>query len=413
MSDQFYTEEGYVETGYFVYIADAEALLPAIATKITVLTQVSDFFIPMDVLADLTAVGEATLAGSSDIDAVFNTAIDADVIRSTGADFVFAADLAIDLERIRTTDVALIAETDISASADRTRLFDIDITGEFLFNTTSERIRTTSSNILSVFDQTADAIRVRTGDASSDSQFDFAADPNRILGAFANETAEFDLEATTGFLRETAASFEVTAFLSTIVVVEGIPTRPGVSANVEFDGAVEINSQFNTLITGDRIRTADSSKTAGFDIAATTGFLIEPVLQLDAIATKLTAAGRISDFFIPMDVNAALTAEPTHIKGLAASIESNISITADSVRIRTADADFEFGAEVNCLANHIRALSATLESVATVSSVLGKVEIASVTMPAIFSLSGEITQLTITQYIYTIPRENRTIRVRR
>ena len=57
---------------------------------------------------------------------------------------------------------------------------------------------------------------------------------------------------------------------------------------------------------------------------------------LETVASKMVVAGVIGDFFVPMDLNAAVTAEPTLIKSLSADLasefasESTVNFIADS-----------------------------------------------------------------------------------
>jgi hypothetical protein len=283
-----------------------------------------------------------------------------------------------------------------------------------------------------------------------------------------------------GITEQAQASLTTTAnlllkFPETISGIAELQSNFNVSANADKvkTSQADLLSSFALTSDIDKIKSVDADLLSSFAIESTPGFVFEPEIFLEAVATKLTAAGIIGDFFVNADIVATVSAEPSVIRNFNADITGVFSTDAQIDRIRTAefDADSEFA--VNCLTGYLQDLNAelisefvlsgipegiipgtgelfsefaisidadrikgtavelvsefavdcdanqtfnlganlTVVSAILADSIVFKIILAEADISAQFALTASGAVSNIRQYVYTIPRETRTINI--
>lgn len=105
---------------------------------------------------------------------------------------------------------------------------------------------------------------------------------------------------------------------------------------------------------------ASADLTAEFTVTAQDGFVKETAANFVALASTLTAVGKVSDSFVPMDNNFQVTADARVIRGALSDITAQFDSTVELNRIRTSDSSSDAVAEVNVLTGYLQDLNAQL-----------------------------------------------------
>lgn len=411
MFDEFYVEEGYVEPGYFVYTANAETELEAVATKLTVLGRVGDFFVPMDLNAALTADTALLASGAGDLTATAAVTAQAEITRSSSAQLNSEFDTLIEGVRTRTADINTVSIFTLSGDAKLIKQTSVDLDCEFSITAETDRLTQTAVDLDSEFLLSADADQFFGETAFLTATADLDSDLDRFRTASINSTVasglsvfgtithqstidlttDFSVEIQPGFVKQTIAELAAETILSSIVIVDGFPTRPGLNTEVDFAGAADLN--------------------ATSDLSTVATLIAERSAELPAIATKLIAAGRIGDFFVNSDSNATLSAQGAVTRSVSADLVSDGSVSAQGERTRNTQAEMLAQSSVSSIAERIFAGEAILISDSAISNSITRIRPLQSSFSVVVALTGDLGQLDITQYIYRIPRENRTVNI--
>ena len=160
MADQYYVDSGYVDDGYYVYIADA------------VSAQSSEF--------SQTASVNVTASASADFGALFTPSITANASVNGIPDFSSEFTISVDPVKNTATSITLDNIVNISLSAAPIRSTSISLNGTFTQSAQLQRIRFTDSNLNTEFAQSAQAHITAQASSTQTSQFTQTAEVGRV-----------------------------------------------------------------------------------------------------------------------------------------------------------------------------------------------------------------------------------------
>lgn len=325
------------ETGFEKNFA---AELETIATKLTAVGVIGDFFVPMDV----------------------NTS------------------LVSDLDRFRTVNSNLSADTDMITVTGNLISPTVVLNSQATALTTAAVIRGFDSDLLAQFDLTA--------------EIGFVLDESILL----NSEFNIDIQANVSgdFFVNMDNSFDVDCAVTRIKPLEA-----------------EIFSEFEQITVADRFAEFTAELEATAEVETVGGYLFDPQIELETIASKLIAAAKIADFFINCDITADLTATPTVFRS------TSVSLTADFNQIALADRfaevelllKTEFNIDLD--AEVTRTLIAILNSQFDTDIVSGILTDSAANLNSKFDLESAGGFIELIQYLYHIPGEDRSLKIQK
>ena len=152
------------------------------------------------------------------------------------------------------------------------------------------------------------------------------------------------------------------------------------SAGLRIKSAVaNLNSEFTSTATSLKYAGADASLSVVASVVSSVGVVFQGAMIADSIASSLTAAGRVGDFFANADVSTTLTSAVVVVRGANTSLNS------------------EFTSEIN--PNYIRGANSTGASVTTAVASIVTIKHYTADLNSVSGLTatvGEITQGTAT-----------------
>jgi len=310
----------------------------------------------LDVISNLTAAPTKIKNSTSQLESVFDLTSNADRISTVEINLQSSFDTTCEVSKILETAATLVSQTTLTADYDLSKVASADLISEFNINITADRVRQHQADLITIFTVDVDADLIPP-----------------ILGS-ADLTAEFTQTANGGFIRSTTldviSEFDLQATVDRLQLVE---------ADLESAFDIDVEATVISPIL------AEAELESAFDIQATVGFLESATIELEAVATKLTAAGIVGEFFVPMDVNASIVADANVIRDAEAQFTVEFSQNAEVSRTRTDSAVLESESEVNCLTGFIRDLNASLVGEFELSAIPEGIVPGTVSMNAQFS----------------------------
>lgn len=236
--DQFYIESGYYDTGYFVYVADAESTLTAETSISTEAISFNGVVIAIecsaevafsiskivDVGSTLTAEFSQVTYGSktSDIDLFAFTnaaiAIQVDLIRDNNIAATAVFDIATDGKVYRDLQAEPASLFDFSVITERSRAFNLETQAAFSFDIAVELYKEFNSNSNSSFALITEATITREFDSTSTITASQETAGDRIRYAESALTENIVLTASVRQIRDA----HLTAFNSATMTVDAV-----------------------------------------------------------------------------------------------------------------------------------------------------------------------------------------------
>ena len=273
MADLYYIEEGYYDAGYFVYTADAGALIN------------SEF--SQTCTAEMIAGGitvEATASFNSEDTVTITVNKIAGAIIALESFFTQLATIS----HIHGSDLFAFSEAAIAVQVDRIRDNNIVASVAFDIATSIERIQQGDADADAVFSAIINGLRSRDVTLDAQAAFSFSAVNDKIIGTSQDCQAEFLLTAqveTLAAVVECSAALESNCSIS--IEIFRIST-----ANLE------INSEFSLVNAGEYVRNSSATTSSEFTQTAAIDGTLEASAYLEDVTTNYAqnVAGEDSEY---------------------------------------------------------------------------------------------------------------------
>ena len=324
--DQFYIDPGYIDQGYYVYIAEGAIDLESEFT--------------LEGGPDLGETREFEINMVSDFDAVTQAGKITDSQITAQASFSQTATIS----HIQGADLFAFGEAQLAALANRIR--DNNIAAESAFDIATDYIRIIQGlvNADSQFDLDSDVVRIRNAVSALDAAFSIDVEQDKILDADITALAEVNLAVTATRIKSLAADLAASADLNTVI---GSIKQGEISAGALFDPAFEVNVLVNTFAVLDATATLTAQANRTRDNAAAVSSSFQQSTATDRIRdndvaavsefTQATATDRIRDTTVTVD--AEFTQATAKDRFRDNSIAANSEFTQDTATDRTRDND--------------------------------------------------------------------------
>ena len=225
------------------------------------------------------------------------------------------------------------------------------------------------ANADAAFGQTADVNRTRPGSANINSSADTNIDVDVVAGGTADIDSTTTISTTGDRIRfadsdlnsninisvsgktTSSGSADLSSAFSTVIDIERI--RPGSSTQ---------NTEFTALITGIKAVNTDATLNTGTTITATPSITRGFEVDIASTGSILTAAGRISDFFVNADVNITISADADITAEGTTTLETVAGITSTPSRTRGTDSTLEVAGTLEIGADTTKPGAATLNT---------------------------------------------------
>lgn len=200
MADLYYYESGYIDASYFVYTADAEAVIESSSTLTATVGVIKE--------------AQVTLTVTTSVTATLSHIYGADLFAMS------SAALAAEVSRIRDNNIAVSSVFSISTDASRTVNVSSSEDDSFNITITNARLRATEAAIDAAFSLDVAGLVTRTTTALLESTTSLSVGATVEIGATNGEaalTATSELSASFDRVRDTNSSIDSTTSLSTNV----------------------------------------------------------------------------------------------------------------------------------------------------------------------------------------------------
>lgn len=347
--DQLYAIDGYMESGYAVYTADAIVLTAGESTITAVVGILHDAEIEQLTLFDIGVSANLTLRPPAYLES--DTQMSAQVNYTGAAQSTLdnIINLLLQGDRFRSTASALESAADISASLSTILEHTAQLPVEAVFVCTAERVKETDSEVESTFAvEVTGGKLIELGELYIDSEYfdqgyfeqeptlavwaTLAAEADLVVEA-TRFTAEFTLEIEVDYIVEYAADLDcATEFAVTENIIRSTP--------VDLQADVQVQTEENVI----RSTPVDfvSTTQVAADVNLIASADIEPSSQFAIIVVSEAIRYNSSD----LQVTVALAATASTTKEFDASAQSESTVDVELTPIRNAQSDIECAADL-------------------------------------------------------------------
>jgi hypothetical protein len=377
MADLYYIEDGYYDSGYFVYTADAGSGLTAdfsvvcdatvIAAGVTVEASGS-----WTIETTLDTVTSKIIRASADIAGAFAPTLIVEVFKNSFAVLDVPTTLTADAvanrsitqtldtiaslnamaDKYRENAATLDATSSLNASANTTIRVSADLTATSVLDVTYTRIISASADLSNT--SVLDVTYTRTIPASADLSTDSTLSTDISVTRFAEADLEVDITQTADYTRIISFSIDLTAAFD-----------PTLSATAQLAGVALLESQSTFEVIG--------SKFAGYQA------------DLDATSQTSATAYRIQPGASDLVSETSLTLNIDYYVGFDADLTSESSLTADEARTRNLDASLDITSQASTEVSKITGFTSDLSVASSLTALVGKIQ------PALADLSSTAT----------------------
>lgn len=202
--DQFYFEEGYIESAYFGYVANAEAALSSSATLTASvkIANASGYFIEEYIAEDYFVSGNIKEAAAA-LSASASQSSDISVIRSASVSMSIVSTITATGIHLEGAELFAFTEAQLSVQANRIRDVNVEVSGVFTVAAEVVRIKSLSSDETAIFDAIINGLRSRAFQIETQAAFSLTATGIHLEGA---ELVAFTNAALTATAIKTAAA---------------------------------------------------------------------------------------------------------------------------------------------------------------------------------------------------------------
>jgi len=235
--------------------------------------------------------------------------------------------------------------------------FKISTSSGVLSTPTAQAINDSNTELLIKFnsDFSDDSRPDVTVEADINSEATLSATGSFIVDADATLNSEFNQTASVSRLLETVLSAFGNASLTT-------------NAGIIFDVDSTASSEFTSTIDNERTRNAEASVLAETIQQTAPGAILDFGIDVDSIATQLTAIGRISEFFINSNIQSTVNADAVKNVDVLSALSVLSSQTAEGIIEVSGAADVTATSTVSTVGERIRFGEGDIQTAVTVTA---------------------------------------------
>lgn len=389
MADLYYIESGYfTPDGYYVYTADADALVAGTLTVSAVIGVIKPFSI------DITATGTVTAVIShiegADLQAFSDAALTTtpNVIRNLDSAISASVSQSSTEERIRNVDSVISAAVSLSSIVERIRSFDSAITSTFSISAESGSAEQGQADLSATSSLSVDAVANRSASITQDTIVTLSSQNDRIR--YADSSLSILSSVTTDIVKTVEANSTISSSSTQTTNIERIQ-QGNISVTALFtptlDAVVTVNSfavlESNASLTvqaqkqTDIVSNQSSTLTLSGSVAATKDYLsnLSSTASLTAAVVKSVEVSiNVTSAFAP---SLSVTVFKNQVAVLSSEFTSSISAR------KTARAQIAANVIVNLTAgvNETSSANVSLNSQFTTTSIIGSRKQFAVTLP--------------------------------
>ena len=372
MADIRYFEEGYLEQGYFVYTADAQADISAnaaLSCDVEVVVAPQEASADLSVAATLDIQGGITFEAQSDMSAAFTPTLTANAQKTGEVLVITSFALTADFDLTKASDITLDTIVNLSLQADKlvdstsditsafalsldaNKILEIqtDTTAQFALNTQAEKILETTSDMVASFALSLDANKILETTSDITSAFALSLDANKILETTSDMVASFAINADLGILKES-------------IITLSAAFTPTLSANAQKNGEVLITPAFAFTADLGIIKPLSSNLSVQATQTVNISLTSEVIINADVFANCALSGNVNRNIDSAVSVVAQTTATGQRFRDIAQSSSAQFIITAQPERIVQASADLSTSVNIT------NALSVIAENVITLNA---------------------------------------------
>ena len=231
----------------------------------------------------------------------------------------------------------------------------------------------TSTSVLST--PTAQAINDSNTELLIKFNSDFSDDSRPDVTVEADISSEATLSATGSFIVDADATLNsefnqtasVSRLLETVLSAFGnasLTTNAGIIFNVDSTAS----SEFTSTIDNERTRNSEASVLAETIQQTAPGAILDFGIDVDSIATQLTAIGRISEFFINSNIQSTVNADAVKNVDVLSALSVLSSQTAEGIIEVSGEADVTATSTVSTVGERIRFGEGDIQTAVTVTA---------------------------------------------
>ena len=276
-----------------------------------------------------------------------------------------------------------------------------------------------------------DFVLYARGVTQFDNEFDWGLDPDtaNTYTSPSNATDAIMYHRFNGdLLDETGVTFEVSSTLvtsatATIDVIKLVDATSNINSTVGLSSAVgrirsdsaNLSSAFGSSATGFRIKTTDASFASEFGcniaenyirgatatpsviagVSSSVGVIKQAAMIADSIASSLTAAGRVGDYFANADVNSTLTSAVVVVRGANSTLNSTTTTNAAPNYTRGATLTVAALVSLDSSLVTIKDHNIVANSVSGLTASVGEITQGTVNINSVSSLSCDASRLSV------------------
>lgn len=367
----------------------------SIATSLSVVAKTGNFIALLDVVSQITVLGEKTTGYSADFAISSNMALTALNIKQLASDLSSLFAQTADAVKITSTSASVSSEFATSATSTRIKSLAADLFSTASMELDTGKITDFASAQSSSFGVTADVGAIRETGSTQTVQATLAADPIKAVDASSTQSSLFT-QTTTGLrIKDFAVDTDSIATQLAAVAKTGdffVNSESQFIVNCEAtsigSGEIVLNAQFTQTTQDVRVRFADS--------------------DMAAVAQHVTSGDRTRS--TPIDMSSTATVDVTAQSQLlvTADLTAFTSVAAAVDKIRSGVAALASTTAVTTQPNITRSFEVDAGSLFTPSVIAGVQADAIIALVAEFSVQANTSILHVDQIVYTIPSETRT-----
>ena len=365
-------------------IQEASADFDAVASQLTAAGKVGDFFVNADIIANLAIDPDLFKEYTAELESA--TTQTASAVKTVDIELnlssVFNSEIETDGFKRISADLTAVSTIDATATRYQPGAADLNVVADILVNVVT--VTDTDAALSSEFTQTdVDFVRYRDTDAA----LEVAGSQLSVVV----KTADFFVNA------DIVATLEIIGVIKAGVVVEGLDNTVTMTTVVERirDDSAAFESVSSAEASGVFVTDTDADLAVAATINIDAQRFVGVETDFEAIATQLTAIGKIAPY--------------------TAGLDSEFAISVNAVKTTDTDADIQSAASAEITATRIKTLAAAISSETTASAELTKITGFAADLNTTATVTAEVIVkvFNLEQYIYTIPAETRTYTIQR
>jgi hypothetical protein len=294
------------------------------------------------------------------------------------------------------------------------KLYDATINSVSSVSTDGTKIVEASSTVNSTVGLSSDVDRIRSDSASMSSATGLSADALRIKSTDASLASAFECNIAPNYIRGATATSSVIAGVSASVgiIFQGLMVADSIASSLTAAGRVGdyfANADATTTLTSEVVvtRGANSTLNVSTTTSATPNYTRGATSTVAAVISLNSSLVTIKDHSVVGNSSSSLTALVGEITQGSANVNSVSSLSCSGSRLTVEVANFGAEFSINCSGNTTSDGAATLNTVASANVNAGVAYEASATMQGFAAIISINKILHVDQYIYIVPKETR------